>query len=226
MVYPTQRLLEERSRFGPHYLYVDPVITVDDRVTLTRSPDPNHWIPVGRSRPTTGDYLGESQGGVEISYGLQYSKSTAGTTPNGYKATITAEDFKVTGNILSNGSSYIRRLFEPPGLKSAYSSYAGGETEFEEHSLLILMHNYFKSGYVECWLFFNGFFNVNGFRTGSVRNLETISMEFVALDGMDPETPTCLRPAGQRVYHRWYEDPVTGLLVDPDEIETDSYGSL
>lgn len=215
-----QTIFEHKAQIGAAYIWINPTIDEDDLVALTLDNEGYPEIPFGQPVPQDGEptYLGYVTDGVSINFNLNYEDQKVATTPSFSGTRIIEERCDITGRLLWNGSAEIRQYFDLPGLNGVTSSYGGGAVEPQYYSLFIATTNQLKPGYVECWLFFSGYFQTASYIIGGLNRHEPLAFTYHAQSGADPEDTDCLRPAGQRMYHRWFQNIYTGEYIDPDTL--------
>ena len=223
-------------RVGPAYLWVNPPLyhnltnpndPFNNKVLLSvDGNDPNNIIPLGIPRPVSGGlFLGYDEDGITEQPQLSYENIPIAGSTIPYNVRIKEESLTVKAKLLFNDDKNILKILRPPlGVDSVYGFTFGGRTEVSLYPLLLILTNTIADkNYVECHLYWRGYFEPTQTISGKVFN--GLDMTYHAISGLDANG--CLLPAGSRIVNAWYVRVCfdgTNILIDPNQI--DEYGNM
>lgn len=198
----------------------------NDFIELTYANHPDGLVPFGTVRPSSGTFMGYQQGGTEFDPGVSIQFDPTGFSTGPRQAYINTEAVKVTAQLNWDGRREVKRLLELPGPQTGSSSYFGGETEFDQHNLVLINLNRFKPNVIEVIVLWTGIFEPMKRILGGISEHNPLPMTFYSLAADDPDNATCLRPPGERngriYYVRADTVDVDGVTLVPTLINPDT----
>lgn len=213
-----------KFRVSKSHIYVDVGIDSYDVVPTVRGPGSNGFVEDDARVPLSGVYLGWHRGRVIITPSLQVDHRQGDNT-NGTEGWITSERLTVSANLCFTVDPQIKAYFDLPGLQSGDgSAYAGGMSKMPTHNLYVQITNELRPesaesmAWVESYIFWKGYFNPSVLEVGDVKEEDApFQMTFNCLFGTDPENTdnNCLRHPGTMLYRRYYQDLLTGDIINP-----------
>jgi len=187
-----QSLAEKYVYLGAAFLYTGVTINDSGRVTLTRSEDPRGLVPLGIPRPTTGTYLGWTEGGVLLVPGITIAGDKVNGSTVESNPKVTEQKPLVTCRLqLTNDRTAIKIATYPPGYNTGTGFKTGSVIDVSQRNLFVIICNRFDPNFALARLYYNGYFVPTTWNTGGLSERQAIDMTYTVTRGYKTNT-TCL----------------------------------
>lgn len=214
-------MFDSHLQIGPAFLWAEVVYGSDYFPTFTLQSgqgagayDPKlQYIP----RPTTGVYLGRTEGGTsfDINEGEEEIKANGSVTVT--DSFINSLTLQVKTKLAFNGDTAITKYSSIGGVDLGYRRFIGRRTEKPRYTLLVAITDFYnpdesKRDIIHYILLFRGRFSTTSIQYGPGHNYVDLQYNVESAN-----TGACLFPEGMDFGHEFYlnrYDPT--ILVDPD----------
>lgn len=192
-----------------------------DLVELTTADDSLGILPVSTPRPTSGVFLGYTEGGIEFDPGTEFSEDSSGGVITPYRAFASSEKIRITGSLLFSKYEEALKFLRPLGRDEGSRYRYGGGIFPRITSLFLLVTDDSNPNLAACHYIYRGYFVPTRRNYGRASEYKAISFEYRALRAFMPNS-NCYRPGETAVGVVWWINTTTLNETDPSIVFQDT----